>query len=125
MYSMGMVLRFILITSLITLPLCAQASPFCVQVRGIFPDCSYVDAVQCRKRALQLSGLCVTNPAELTVPASGKRYCLVDSSRTFQCAYPDYASCDRDAEREGGVCVDSLMYGTQPDPYGQDPNRKY
>lgn len=99
-----------------------QAAPFCVQVQGIPPECIYDDAVQCRKRAAELGGLCAPNAAEITIPAGTGRYCIVDSNRIVQCNYVDRTSCNNDAVRGGGACMEAPNQGVQPDPYRQDPN---
>lgn len=104
----------------------AFAAPFCVQTQAMPPECAYVDAVQCRKRASQLKGLCVANAAELVIPPGGTgRYCLVLSSRYAQCVYADRDSCERDAGPASGVCIEKTPSSVQEDPYKLDINRKY
>ena len=103
----------------------AAASPFCVQVQGIEPECIYDDVVLCRQRADQLSGMCIANPKEFkTIPGIGK-FCLVDSNRISQCNYNDRSSCSTDAARAGGVCIDATGSTLDQNPYQKDPDVNY
>ena len=104
----------------------AFAAPFCIQTQSIPEQCDYVDATQCRKRAAELKGYCVANPADLVIRAGGTgRYCLVLSSRDAQCIYTDISSCENDAAPASGVCIEKSPSDIQDDPYRFDSNRKY
>jgi hypothetical protein len=104
----------------------AHASPFCVQLQGgIAPECIYDDAVLCRQRADQLSGLCVANPKEFKTLTGIGKYCLVDSNRISQCNYTDRSTCATDAQRAGGVCLDATGSTLDQNPYEKDPNVNY
>lgn len=107
------------------LPAAGWAAPFCVQGQGMTPQCHYVDAVQCRKRAEEIRGLCVANPEELILSRGTGKYCMVDSSKNSMCSYVDRTSCAIDALRNQGVCLENTASTVQPDPYASDPNRKY
>lgn len=102
------------------------AAAFCLQTQTIGPQCDYFDAIQCRKRASELSGYCVANPAELVINSGGVgRYCLVLSSRQAQCIYSDYSSCQNDAGPANGVCIEESATRIAQDPYQFDANRQY
>lgn len=117
--------RIFLLLALTLWPQIAAAAPFCVETRGIHPQCHFFDATECRRRSIQLSGVCTANLTEITLlPGIGK-YCLVYSNRTALCSYADRGSCDSDALRNGGVCIDNRPQGKQKDLYRLDPNLKY
>ena len=61
-------------------PVAALAAPFCVRTEAIPPQCLYFDASECGKRATQMGGICVVNPAELHVSSTLGHYCLLTSS---------------------------------------------
>jgi hypothetical protein len=108
------------------IPAPSIAAPFCVQAQAIPAECFYYDAVQCRKRAHELNGLCVANPGELVITPGGTgKYCLVLSSRHTQCVYADRTTCENDAVPASGVCIERAPQDIQDDPYRFDPNRKY
>ncbi|HEU5048438.1 MAG TPA: hypothetical protein VFT64_11425 [Rickettsiales bacterium] len=118
----GLAVSFLL-GSLYASPL--YASPFCVSVQGMTPECIYTDVMECRQRAQQLNGLCTPNNAEFHLQPGIGKYCLVYSSRVSNCIYHDRNSCDAEAARNGAVCMESPSSEVQPDPYHQDPNSKY
>jgi hypothetical protein len=100
-------------------PIAASASPFCVQTQAIPPQCIYVDAGSCNKRAIELGGSCTVNPAEVHVSAGLGHYCLLTSSLASACIYPNRVDCERDAKRQQGVCVDNPGQSETPavDPF--------
>lgn len=101
------------------------ASPFCVSVQGIAPQCIYDDVTQCRQRAQQLNGLCTPNAAEVRLQPGVGKYCLVYSNHASMCNYSDRSTCDADAQRNGAVCMDFPSSEVQENPYRKDPNSKY
>lgn len=103
----------------------ANASPFCVSQQGLNPECIYDDAVECRKRAEQMNGLCYANPIELHLQPGVGNFCVVYSNLTSSCIYSDRTSCNNDAVRNGGVCVEAPSGTIQPDPYSKDRNTNY
>ena len=89
----------------IMIPDPAMASPFCVTVQGLPDQCIFADGASCQRRADQLHGVCVANPAEVTpVPGPGQ-FCLVIGNQAMQCVYADRASCQADAARRHTACV--------------------
>jgi hypothetical protein len=110
---------------IVSIPCAGDAATFCLQIRGIPPQCEYADAAQCRKRANELQAVCVVNTAEITLPEGIGRFCVVDSSRTAQCLYNDRTSCETEATRANAVCIDNSPIGTQPDPHQSNPGRSY
>ena len=119
------ILRALVIMMVVGLCHTAAAAPFCLEARGLTPQCIYYDAAECRKRSFQLAGVCTANLNELTLPAGTGVFCLVNSNRVTQCIYRDRASCENVAGKMNAVCIDNATVGTQPDPYRQDPNRRY
>lgn len=104
----------------------AWAAPFCVRSQALPAECLYFDAAQCRRRASELSGFCVANPAELVISSSlNDRYCLVGSNRYTQCLYADRTSCENDAVSANSVCIERPVADIQENPYLLDINRKY
>jgi len=102
-----------------------HAAPFCVSQQGLNPECIYTDAIECRKRAAQMNGLCYANPAELNLQPGIGKYCVVYSDHTSSCIYTDRTSCDNDAVRNGGLCVEAPNSNVQQDPYSKDRNTTY
>lgn len=90
-------------------PAGARAGLFCVYAAAITPQCFYDDPALCRQRADQLSGVCMANPKEITMPVGYENYCLVYSSRTVECIYADFASCNRAAARSNAACVNNTQ----------------
>ncbi len=105
----------------------ANAAPFCVATQEIPAQCDYYDVAQCRDRANELRGVCIANQNEIILPQpSGGKYCMVDSSRTALCIYNDRDSCEDEAFRHKAVCIEAVRnQQVQPDPYQNDPSRKY
>ena len=110
---------FVKIALLLVMPLPALAAPFCVYSMAVPPQCIYVDAASCAKRAEQLGGLCAVNGQEVHIDPTAGHYCVLTSSLVSSCAYVDPANCARDARQQRGVCVKStVMPGIPPaDPY--------
>jgi hypothetical protein len=109
------------------MPLTAQASPFCVAVTGLVPECIYEDASSCKTRAMQEAGVCIVNTNEITSAYGTEKFCIVNSSRVPQCIYADRNVCEA-AQNNGSVCVNNNfenVNGEQPDPFANDPNRNY
>lgn len=109
------------------MPVQVMASPFCITVMGIPPECIYDDTALCRQRAAQLGGICTVNTKEITGAYGDEKFCIVDSSRVPQCIYADRSSCES-AQNNGSVCVYNNFVNVneeQPDPYAADPNRNY
>ncbi len=102
-----------------------RAAPFCVEVPGLFSQCIYFDAVECQRRAFQLSGVCNANPKELVLPVGTGKFCLVGQNRESQCVYSDRNTCQSAATALGGVCVDNATVGLQANPYANEPNNPY
>ena len=98
--------------------LSAAAAPFCVQTRAVPPQCIYVDAGSCNKRAAQLGGECVPNRNELRVSGGIGHYCVVSSNRVPLCIYPDRENCDTEAKHQGGVC---MIAPDRPESPAADP----
>jgi hypothetical protein len=107
------------------MPQLASASTFCVRQQGGVPQCLYEDAADCRRRATEINGLCSVNPRLVSITATGGRYCVVTSERATECYYPERAACETEARRKGAVCIDSAAVPAQPDPHGEDPERRY
>ncbi len=102
-----------------------HAAPFCVEKQGMPAECNFYDAVECRKRSEQVSGVCSVNPAEIRLQPGVGKYCVVDSNHVSMCQYADRTSCDNDAVRYGAVCIEYPSADVQPNPYRIDPNSKY
>ena len=83
----------------------AWAAPYCVQSRTIPPQCIYVDANECSKRAQQMQGSCSVNPNEIKISSAVSAYCVTDSTRNLQCGFASYDSCSSEASRRHGFCV--------------------
>jgi hypothetical protein len=85
----------------------SHAAPFCASKKGIAPECYYVDANECRKRAREINGECTANNRELIIKRGFGRFCLVNSNKTTACDYADRASCEGQASANGGVCIEA------------------
>ncbi len=84
----------------------AEAAPFCVSAQSEkVIQCYYEDIDECQRDAALQDGYCTVNIATLpTLPESGSRVCLMESSRNIRCLYVDLASCQIDANRSDGAC---------------------
>lgn len=94
----------------------SHAAPFCAKKQGIAPECYYVDANECRKRAGEMGGECVANPSELTLKPGYGTFCLIGSSQSASCIYPDRDSCDKHAINNNGVCIEATKTTLQNQP---------
>ena len=103
----------------------ASASPFCVDVQGMAPECYYLDADQCRRRAQEISGRCIVNMEEIELPTGYGNYCMVAPGGIIECMYPDYSGCDREARHNKGVCVYNPSAQTVPEPFKSDVDSIY
>lgn len=117
--------QFALFFTVALTPTLSHAGAFCVKAQGQQPQCLYDDAGECRRRAVQLNGLCTANPDVLTVTATNGQFCLVTTGGAMLCAYLDRASCDKEAVKKNGVCIDSTVGGVQPDLHRDMPGRLY
>ena len=86
-------------------PCTGLAAPFCVQTQAIPPQCLYFDAGECGKRATQMGGICVVNPAEFHVSGTLGHYCLLTSDRVMSCIYTDPGTCAAEAQHQHGACI--------------------
>lgn len=97
-------------------------APFCVQSQSVPPQCIYVDAASCAKRAGQLGGSCTANPNELQITSGFTEYCVLDNTRIAQCIYSSLDSCSAEASRRHGICVRAPRKpgpGQASDPFEQ------
>jgi hypothetical protein len=101
-------------------PIAALAAPFCVRTESIPPQCLYFDAGECGKRATQMGGTCVVNPAEVHVSNSLGHYCLLTSSGVTSCIYTDPGVCAAEAQHQHGACT---LAPERPESPGADPYR--
>jgi hypothetical protein len=101
-------------------PTDARAAPFCVQTQAIPPQCLYVDAGECGKRATQMGGICVVNPAEIHVSSTLGHYCLLTSGGVTSCIYNDPGNCAAEAQHQHGACI---LAPQRPESPGADPYR--
>jgi hypothetical protein len=101
-------------------PVAALAAPFCVETQSIPPQCLYVDAGDCGKRAAQMGGTCVVNPAELHVTSTLGHYCLLTSGGVTSCIYNDPGVCAAEAQHQHGACT---LAPQRPESPGPDPYR--
>lgn len=83
----------------------ALASPYCVEVTGIPPQCLYVDPAQCQGEADRLGGRCTANADELKLPVNQSPFCIAESGSVVTCGYPDLATCRSEAVRHRGACI--------------------
>ena len=96
----------------------AGAAPFCVQTQAVRAQCIFVDAKSCNRRAAEMGGQCVPNPAEVHVSGGVGHYCMVSSNHVPMCIYPDRQNCDAEAKHAGGVC---MIAPDRPESPGADP----
>ncbi len=85
------------------------AAPFCLELDGVAPQCDYVDVAACRRRAAKISGSCIANPEEISLPKDIGDYCVIDATLSYECMYPDRASCEDEAKRRNAVCMDNSV----------------
>lgn len=109
----------------LTAPAAVRAAPFCVDVRGAPVECAYYDAVQCRRRAGELEGLCVVNLKEVRLPSGYGKYCLVGPGWVASCLYTDSAGCEQDARKSGAVCALNPARRAPSEPFRFDPDAFY
>lgn len=98
----------------------ALASPYCVEVTGVPPQCLYADPNLCQADALRQHGRCGANAAELKLPNTNSPYCVAESGNVISCAYPDQATCRTEALRHRGACIAAPTppaLHAAPDPY--------
>jgi len=105
---------------MVAAPMPAKAAPFCVQTQAVPPQCIYVDASSCNKRANQLGGTCTVNPEEVQVTGAIGHFCLLTSGLVSSCIYPSKDDCDREARHQQGVCTHTTQLPESPTP---DPFR--
>lgn len=119
--------RFLTFLFLALSPISLHASPFCINVQGLSPDCIYDDTASCKQRAAQMGGACIVNVREITSFTGTEKFCMVDSARVPQCVYADRLACEN-AQNNGSVCVTNdfgHVKDVQADPFASDPNRNY
>lgn len=83
----------------------AFAAPYCVSVQGLPDQCMYVDGQECQKRAVQLGGVCKSNPADIVAQSGPGQFCLVIGGQSTLCIFPDRNSCQAEASRRNTACV--------------------
>jgi hypothetical protein len=101
-------------------PVAALAAPFCVRSQTIAPQCLYFDAGECGKRAAQMGGTCVVNPAEIHVSSTLGHYCVLTSGPVTSCIYTDPGACAAEAQHQHGACIQAPE---RPESPGADPYR--
>jgi hypothetical protein len=116
----GWIIGALLRASVLTMPVSALASPFCVQTQTIPPQCIYVDAASCSARAKQMDGTCTVNPAEVHVAPGLGHYCLLTSGLVSACIYADRNECEGEAKHQQAVCIEAPG---RPESPGPDPYR--
>jgi hypothetical protein len=89
----------------LTIPQLAYGSPYCVAVQGLPDQCIYVDGQECQKRAIQLGGVCKSNPADILAQSGPGQFCLVIGGQATMCIFPDRNSCQEEASRRKSACV--------------------
>lgn len=117
-----MIKRAVFIAALLALlvPAEAEAAPFCVQYRGMQPQCIYHDITTCKRESIQVAAACVINDQEIRLPKDDKRFCLINSSRVIQCIYPDPDSCNSEAAKSDGICAATFPDFAVETPYQFD-----
>jgi hypothetical protein len=96
---------FVIVVLGLLIPQFALAAPYCVTVQGLPDQCVYVDGQECQKRAVQLGGVCTSNPGDILVQSGPGQFCLVVGGQATLCIFPDRNSCQEEASRRKTACV--------------------
>jgi len=98
----------------------AAAAPFCIEAKGVPPQCWYYDARECKTEAVKEHARCSINPKETMASGAGGSYCIVDSDKRPVCTFQSWESCeDVAAKKNGAVCFQNSKEQNN-DPYRYD-----